>query len=73
MATTMGHIKREELSKSVVFIPNSDNYNQISNRLKPIYNLIIANRIENQRLSSIRDTFLPKLMNGEIDVSKIKI
>ena len=73
MATTMGHIKRAELEKSIVLIPNNNDYEEINNLLKPIYNTIINNRIENQRLSELRDTLLPKLMNGEINVSQIKI
>lgn len=73
MATTMGHIKREELKKSVVFIPNIHDYQKINNLLKPIYDMIIANRIENQHLSALRDALLPKLINGEIDVANIKL
>lgn len=73
MATTMGHIKREELKKSEVLIPNSEDYSKIGNLLSPMYDVIIANRIENNRLAELRDTLLPKLMNGEIDVSEIKI
>ena len=73
MATTMGHIKRSELEKSLVLIPNKTDYVEIGNLLKPIYETIIINRIENQRLADLRDTLLPKLMNGEIDVSQVKI
>ena len=73
MATTMGHIKRSELEKSQVFIPNKADYKIIGSLLKPIYDTIINNRIENQRLAALRDTLLPKLMNGEIDVSKVRI
>ena len=73
MATTMGHIKRQELKKSEVLIPNSEDYSKIENLLSPIYDVIIANRIENKRIEELRDTLLPKLMNGEIDVSKVKI
>lgn len=73
MATTMGHIKREELKKSEVLVPNSEDYSKIGNLLSPIYDVIIANRIENKRLAELRDTLLPKLMNGEIDVSEVKI
>ena len=65
MATTMGHIKRSELEKSLVLIPNETDYVEIGNLLKPIYETIIINRIENQRLATLRDTILPKLMNGE--------
>lgn len=73
MATTMGHIKRSELEKSLVLIPNETDYVEIGNLLKPIYETIIINRIENQRLATLRDTILPKLMNGEIDVSNVRI
>lgn len=70
-ATTMGHIKREELSKAEVLIPSKDDYERISTALKPMYDMIISNRIENRKLASIRDGLLPKLMSGEIDVSEL--
>lgn len=73
MATTMGHIKREELEKAKVLIPPLSEYKRISECLAPIYDLIINNRIENKRLQDLRDTLLPKLMNGEIDVSEVEI
>ena len=71
MATTMGHIKREELDKSEVYIPSSEEYSRIGKILSPIYDLIIANRIENKRLADLRDTLLPKLMSGELDISEV--
>lgn len=72
-ATTMGHIKRDELAKAEVLIPAEDDYKRIGELLQPIYDLIIANQIENKCLSEIRDTLLPKLMSGEIDVSAIQL
>ena len=69
MATTMGHIKREELEKAKVLIPSRSDYDRIGGLLAPIYDLIIANRIENRKLSSLRDELLPQLMSGELDVS----
>ena len=71
MATTMGHIKREELAKSAVYIPTLEEYSRIGKILSPIYDLIIANRIENKRLADLRDTLLPKLMSGELDVLEV--
>ena len=38
-----------------------------------IYQTILGNANENQRLSALRDALLPKLMSGEIDVSNISI
>ena len=45
-ATTMGHIKRDELSKAEVLIPNEADYKRIGALLQPSYDLIIANRID---------------------------
>ena len=73
MATTMGHIKREELAKSKVYIPSFNDYARIGQQLKPIYNLIIANRIENRQLAKIRDVLLPQLISGFIDVSEVAL
>ena len=70
-ATTMGHIKRDELSKAEVLVPNKADYKRIGALLQPIYDLIIANRIENKKLAGTRDTLLPKLMSGEIDISEV--
>lgn len=70
-ATTMGHIKRDELSKAEVLIPNEADYKRIGYLLQPIYDLIIANRIENKKLAEARNTLLPKLMSGEIDISEV--
>ena len=72
-ATTMGHIKRDELEKAEVIIPSSIDYRKIGKMLSPMYDLIIQNRVENTRLAQLRDTLLPKLMSGEIDVSEVNI
>ena len=40
---------------------------------EPIYSDILNRTIENQRLAALRDTLLPKLMSGEIDVSAVRI
>ena len=70
-ATTMGHIKRDELAKAKVLIPNETDYKRIGALLQPIYDLIISNRIENKKLAETRDSLLPKLMSGEIDMSEV--
>lgn len=67
-ATTMGHIKRGELAKAEVLIPTEEDYKKISALMNPIFELIIANRIESRKLSELRDALLPKLMNGELRV-----
>lgn len=73
MATTMGHIKREELAKAEVLIPSKSDYDRIGGLLSPLYDLVIANRIENRKLAALRDELLPRLMSGQIDVSEVSL
>lgn len=72
-ATTMGHIKREELSKAEVLIPSEEDYMEISSIMQPIFELMISNRIEARKLAALRDKLLPKLMSGEIGVSEVSL
>ena len=72
-ATTMGHIKREELAKAEVLIPCEEDYTSLTSIMQPIFELIISNRIESRKLAALRDELLPKLMTGEIDVSDVQL
>ena len=72
-ATTMGHIKREELDKAEVVIPDDKTYSKLTMTLSPIIDTIISNRVENRRLSEIRDNLLPELMSGNINVNDVTI
>lgn len=73
MATTMGHIKREELAKAEVLVPSELDYDRIGGLLAPLYDLVIVNRIENRKLASLRDELLPQLMSGQLDVSEVTL
>ena len=72
-ATTMGHIKREELAKAEVLIPCEEDYTSFNSIMQPIFELIISNRIESRKLAALKDELLPKLMTGEIDVSDVQL
>lgn len=72
-ATTMGHIKREELAKAEVLIPCEEDYTSFNSIMQPIFELIISNRIESRKLAALRDELLPKLMSGEIDISAVQL
>ena len=65
-AVTMGHIKRGDLETSEVLIPNAEILSKMDNIIAPIFDAIISRRVENKTLATLRDTLLPKLMNGEI-------
>ena len=72
-ATTMGHIKRGELDSSEVLIPNENELKKMNNIMAPMLDKYISNKVENEMLIKLRDTLLPKLMNGEIDLSNIEV
>ena len=57
------------LKQIKVLVPGQKMLNIFGNLANPIYEKIIANMSENQRLSSLRDLLLPKLMSGEILVN----
>jgi type I restriction enzyme S subunit len=41
--------------------------------ISPIIKMLKQNEMENERLAALRDTLLPRLMSGEVDVSNIEI
>ena len=46
---------------------------ELSNLLQPMFNTIYQKSIENIQLAEIRDSLLPRLMSGELDVSAVKL
>ena len=54
-------------------VPGVDQLAQFDRMLEPYYSAIRLNRTESSRLADFRDTLLPKLMSGEIDVSKVDL
>lgn len=66
-------IKVTHIIKHPIFIPKADDLIEFEKISSYITNQLYTNYIENDALKEIRDTLLPKLMSGEIDVSKIVI
>jgi type I restriction enzyme S subunit len=54
--------------KSYQLAYNSDISKKLNDILINSYDLIIENVLQNDRLSKLRDTLLPKLISGEIEV-----
>lgn len=67
-AVTMGHIKRGHLEEAMVAIPDNDSMEKAHELFEPILSKMISLRLENSRLSLLRDTLLPRLMSGELEV-----
>ena len=70
---TFPQIRCENIQQLEMIVASEQIENEYSERLNTIYSMIDSNNAENQRLAALRDTLLPKLMNGEIDVSAVKI
>ena len=67
-AVTMGHIKRGHLEEALVAIPDNDSMGKAHELFEPILSKMISLRLESSRLSLLRDTLLPRLMSGELEV-----
>jgi len=65
------HVDKQYILHLSVSLP--DDYQLYSAYFETIRNMMIKNRTKNICLSTLRDTLLPKLMSGEIDVSKIEV
>lgn len=72
-ATTMGHIKRSALAEAEVLIPPTDALGKLTEQMQPVVDQMIGLKVEARKLGELRDTLLPKLMSGEIDVSKVDL
>lgn len=70
--TVFGSINRDALNAIPIDIPPVTEIDQFEVVAHPIDELIRANYEENCRLEAIRDSLLPKLMSGEINIVTIK-
>ena len=66
-------IKVTHIIKHLIYIPTNDELSKFDSFAKSITEQIYNNVCENERLISLRDTLLPKLMNGEIEMDEVKI
>ncbi len=70
--TTVLHMDKKAVPNYKIALPNDLNIlKKVNSQLKPIYTVIANNIKEIEKLTKLRDTLLPKLMSGELDVSNI--
>lgn len=69
--STFKEISGSGMKSVPVVIPDDETLHKFSEFCKALFEQQIILEAENRRLSSLRDTLLPKLMSGEIDVSNI--
>lgn len=62
----------DTLSYELIF-PSEDELAEFQSLVSPMYAQMRINAIENDKLKRLRDSLLPKLMSGEIDVSAVQL
>lgn len=71
--TKMPRGDKQQIMTYPVVLPSEEELAGFNTIASPLLEQIYSNRSENKRLSILRDTLLPKLMSGEIDVSAIQL
>lgn len=71
--TTVLHLNKNCFKDFNIKLPDLDKLEEFEKVVEVNYKKISSNLEENNTLTQLRDTLLPKLMNGEIDLDKIEI
>lgn len=67
------NLKTDILRQFNFNMPTKNVLNSFQKIIHPMFNMMLNIARENQRLAELRDTLLPKLMNGEIDVDDVQV
>lgn len=62
------HVKPSDIHDFELVIPDEESIYDFQDKVKPFFDRIASLQKENSRLSSLRDTLLPRLMSGELEV-----
>ena len=71
--STIPSIRPVDLERIAVLVPSDEYGSEIADQIGTTFKQIDCNKRENRKLAAFRDALLPKLMSGEIDVSKIDL
>ena len=72
-STGQTELPRDRVKALELLLPDKETLNRFNALIAPMAATIVSNQEENNRLVSIRDALLPRLMSGEIDVSAIQL
>ena len=72
-STGQTELPRTELAELEIRLPDAASLDDFSGKTKPLFEATQSNIRENQSLERLRDALLPKLMSGEIDISRIDL
>ena len=66
-------LNQKELMCVTSFLPEEEVIQKFESVVSPMMHSIALNALENKKLGDVRDSLLPRLMSGEIDVSGVEI
>lgn len=67
-ATTMGHIQRKHLAEAMVVCPPNEVIGEMTQVVAPLLDRMVSARLESARLAAVRDTLLPELLSGRLEI-----
>ncbi len=71
--TTQQQLTVPDFQKTEILVPSIETLSLFTSTVEPLFEKIWANQVENEKLASIRDTLLSKLLSGEINISNIDL
>ena len=71
--TKMPRGDKQQIMNYPVVLPSKESLDLFNGVVVPMLDQISSNRVENSKLTALRDTLLPMLMSGELDVSDIEL
>lgn len=64
---------KQQIMSYPVYVPTDVELEAFNQLAKPVLSQIERNRLENIKLVTLRNSLLPKLISGELDVSDIQL
>lgn len=72
-STGQTELPRDHVKAIRIVLPDDETLRRFNSVARPATECIVANQKESKRLAALRDALLPRLMSGEIDVSKVEL
>lgn len=72
-STGQTELPRDRVKAMELTLPDVDTLSKFNELVIPMTDVVVSNQKENARLSQLRDTLLPKLMSGELDISELEL
>ena len=72
-STGQTELPRERVKAMELLLPDDSTLSRFNGIITPITQAIVENQQENIRLTELRETLLPRLMSGELDVSELDL